>query len=137
MSELVGGCQCGAVRYEAHGEPQVLACHCRDCQKQTGSAFALIVVVDEPDFHLTKGDVSTYVTVSDVGREKFGAFCANCGGRVYNKLEWRPGKLSFRGGTLDDTSWLKPTVHLWVSRAQPWMVIPEDAVTYETQPGDG
>ena len=135
MSKLVGGCQCGAVRYQARGEPQqVLACHCNDCQKQTGSAFSLIIVVDEPDFEITQGDVKTFVMHADTGREKFGAFCTGCGGRVYNKLEWRPGKLSFRGGTLDDTTWLRPQVHLWASRKQPWVIIPDDATAFDTQP---
>ena len=135
MTKLVGGCQCGSVRYQASGEPQqVLACHCADCQKQTGSAFALIVVVNEDDFQVTQGEVQSFVTHADTGREKFGAFCVQCGGRVYNKLEWRPGKLSFRGGTLDDTSWIVPKVHLWTSRKQPWVVLPADATTFETQP---
>ncbi|MGI9521914.1 MAG: GFA family protein [Hyphomicrobiaceae bacterium] len=135
MTKLDGGCQCDAVRYVAAGDvDQVLACHCSDCQKQTGSAFALIVVIDESKFKVIKGQVKTFVTSADSGRQKLGAFCVHCGGRIYHKIAWRPGKLSLRGGTLDDASWLVPSVHLWTSRKQPWVILPPDAVVFETQP---
>lgn len=135
MTELTGGCQCGATRYKATGPAkQVLACHCTDCQRQSGSAFGLVMVIDEADFQLTKGEVKTFVSIADAGREKTGAFCPECGSRIYHVIAWRPGMLSIRAGTLDDTSWLEPKVHLWTSRKQPWVVIPDGVETYETQP---
>ena len=135
MSVVVGGCQCGATRYQVSLPPkQVLACHCTDCQKQSGSAFGLVMVVEQEAFELTKGNVGTFVSVSQAGREKTGAFCPECGSRIYHIIAWRPGMLSVRAGTLDDTSWLKPEVHLWARSKQPWVHIPEDATVYETQP---
>lgn len=136
MTERTGGCQCGATRYKVTGEPkQVLACHCTDCQKQSGSAFGLVMVVEEDAFELTEGSVNSFVSSSDAGREKTGAFCPECGSRIYHLIAWRPGMLSVRAGTLDDTTWLEPTVHLWTRSKQPWVEIPEDVTAYETQPG--
>ena len=130
-----GGCQCGAIRYDILGAPELLlACHCTDCQRQSGSAFGMTLVVSEEDFQLTKGDVKTYSLKSAAGRPKLGAFCPNCGTRIYHKPEWRKGMVSVKPGTLDDTSGLKPTLHLWTSSKQPWITISEGVEAYETQP---
>ena len=131
-----GGCQCGAVRYEVTGEPKMLvACHCTDCQRQSGSAFGETMVVDEANFRLTQGEVKTFESISAAGRGKLGAFCPDCGTRLYHKPEWRQGSVSVKPGTLDETKWLKPTVHLWTSSKQDWVVIPDDVKAFETQPG--
>lgn len=134
-AKQTGGCQCGAIRYEITSPlQQVRACHCIDCQKQSGSAFGMTLVVSEDDFRLTKGELKTFTSESDAGREKLGAFCPQCGTRIYHKLEVRKGMLSLKPGTLDDTSGLKPDMHIWTVQKQPWVVIPEDAEVHEKQP---
>ncbi len=130
-----GGCQCGAIRYEVVGEPrQVVVCHCRDCQRQSGSAFGMTMVVDEAAFRLTRGELKTFASESDAGRAKLGAFCPQCGTRIYHKPEWRRGTISVKPGTLDDASWLRPQIHLWTSRKHGWVTIPEGVEAYERQP---
>ena len=132
---ITGGCQCGAIRYEFNGEPiQQVACHCIDCQHQSGSAFGRTVVVHADDFRITKGEPKFYQSISSVARKKLGAVCSDCGNRIYHQPEWRQGRISVRPGTLDDTTWLKPPVHLWTKSKQDWVIIPNDAETYETQP---
>ena len=134
-NKISGGCQCGAIRYDVLGAPELLlACHCTDCQRQSGSAFGMTMVVSEEDFQLTKGDVKTYSLKSAAGRAKLGAFCPDCGTRIYHKPEWRKGMVSIKPGTLDNTSRLEPTLHLWTSSKQPWIIIPEGVEAYETQP---
>ena len=131
-----GGCQCGNIRYEVTGEPkQVVACHCTDCQRQSGSAFGLTMVVDEENFRLLQGELKTFESTSAAGRAKLGAFCPDCGTRIYHKPEWRKGSVSVKPGTLDETQWLKPTVHLWTDSKQGWVTIPDDVKAFETQPG--
>lgn len=131
-----GGCQCGEIRYEIAGEPRrLLACHCKDCQRQSGSAFGMTLVVGESDFRILEGKVKTFSAQSDAGREKIGAFCPSCGTRIYHKLEWRPGAITIKPGTLDDTSWLEPKMHIWTRSKQPWVVIPEGAQIHEKQDG--
>jgi hypothetical protein len=113
----------------------VIVCHCTDCQKQSGSAFGLVMVVDEAGFALTRGSVKTFDGVAASGRAKMGAFCPDCGCRIYHKNAARVGKVSVRAGTLDDTSGLEPVAHIWTRDKQPWVVIPEGVKTVEGQPG--
>lgn len=135
MPVFKGGCQCGAIRYEVVGAPRrLVVCHCTDCQRQSGSAFGMTMVVNEEDFRLKKGGLKTYSSKSDAGRAKLGAFCPACGTRIYHKPEWRKGTVSVKPGTLDDTRWLKPETHLWTSSKQPWVIIPNGVETYENQP---
>jgi hypothetical protein len=134
--KLTGGCQCGKIRYEITGTPKALVvCHCTDCQRQSGSAFGMTLPVNEADFRMTKGEVKTYASTSAAGRGKLGAFCPDCGTRIYHKPEWRKGTVSVKPGTLDDTSWLKPEMHLWTSSKQGWVTIPEGVKTFDRQPG--
>jgi hypothetical protein len=134
--KLTGGCQCGTIRYEITGTPNALVvCHCTDCQRQSGSAFGMTLPVNEVDFRMTKGEVKTYASTSAAGRGKLGAFCPDCGTRIYHKPEWRKGTVSVKPGTLDDTSWLKPEMHLWTSSKQGWVTIPEGVKTFDRQPG--
>ena len=134
-AKYTGGCQCGAIRYEVSGAPlQIVACHCTDCQRQSGSAFGMTVVVAEADFRLTQGNEKTIALQSDAGRIKVGGFCPQCGTRIYNSTEWRPGMISVKPGTLDDTRSLQPQIHLWTSSKQEWVAIPEGVEAYETQP---
>ncbi|MDH3701760.1 MAG: GFA family protein [Alphaproteobacteria bacterium] len=132
---LTGGCQCGAIRYEVTGAAkQLLACHCSDCQKQSGSAFGMTMVVDEADFRLVQGTVKKFTARTDAGRSKTGVFCPECGSRLYHELEARKGMVSIKAGTLDDTSGLNPTVHLWTDSKQPWVTIPDGVKAFEKQP---
>jgi hypothetical protein len=130
-----GGCQCGDIRYEITGEPRMLvACHCTDCQRQSGSAFGMSLVVAESDFRILQGEVKTSSSRSAAGRAKLGAFCPRCGTRIYHKPEWRRASVSVKPGTLDDTRWLNPDMHIWTSSKQRWVVIPEGVECHERQP---
>ena len=134
-TKYTGGCQCGELRYEVVGTPRKLVvCHCTDCQRQSGSAFGMTLLVNEADFRLTQGEVKTFVSTSATGRAKLGAFCPRCGTRIYHKPEWRPGTVSVKPGTLDDTSGLKPDMHIWISSKQPWVTIPDRVETHDTNP---
>jgi hypothetical protein len=134
--KYTGGCQCRNIRYEIAATPNALVvCHCTDCQRQSGSAFGMTLPVKEADFRLTQGEVKTYASTSAAGRGKLAAFCPDCGTRIYHKPEWRKGTVSVKPGTLDDTSWLKPEMHLWTSSKQGWVTIPEGVKTFDRQPG--
>ena len=132
-TKYTGGCQCGEVRYEVVGTPRkLIVCHCTDCQRQSGSAFGMTLLVNEADFRLTQGEVKTFASTSAAGRAKLGAFCPQCGTRIYHKPEWRRGTVSVKPGTLDDTSELKPDMHIWTRSKQPWVTIPDRVETHDT-----
>jgi len=123
MKNLAGGCQCGAIRYEIRGTPGSLAvCHCRDCQKQSSSAFGMSLDVKKEDFHLTAGTLKAFEWTCDSGRLKTCAFCPECGSRIYHATS---EGMSLKAGTLDDTAWLEPLGHYWTARKQAWFQIPD------------
>ena len=138
-----GGCLCGALRYEITRAPNaVYTCHCTECQRLTGSAFLTGLVVAAEAFRLTGGEPRPFRRTADSGRAVTGWLCPECcarvcGGPKPGSAPPRPGALAtVRAGTLDDTSWLRPTLHFWTRSAQPWVVLPPGGRSFETQPAD-
>jgi len=124
-----GGCQCGAIRYRLEGDILRLnVCHCLDCQKQSGSAFGMSLIVKEDVFQLTSGTLKKFETVAASGRHKTCAFCPECGVRIYNMTS---ALMAVKPGTLDDTSWLTPDAHYWTKRKQEWTRLPDNVPCYE------
>jgi hypothetical protein len=133
---LVGGCQCGALRYAIAQPPlMVYNCHCTNCQTVGGGAFSTPVTVIESSFAFTKGQPKTIEWASDAGNRRFGWFCGDCGSRIANG-QIPGGVLSVRGGTLDDTSWIEPVGDIWTRSAQPWVVFSGDRLKTDQQPTD-
>ncbi len=129
MSSVKGGCLCGAVRYSSSAEPGGSAvCHCTDCQRQTGSAFSVILAVPEDSFTIAGDSLSSFDTSGDdSGQPVHRYFCSSCGSPLFSKVEAAAGKVFIKAGTLDDTSWLDPGRHIWTSSKQPWVQIDESA----------
>jgi len=126
---LTGECQCGKVQYSIEGEAYRLhVCHCLDCQKQSGSAFGMSLIIKPEIFRLRSGEISTFLTTVASGREKTCGFCPNCGVRIYNETKII---MAIKAGTLDDTSWLKPDAHYWTKRKQSWVPLPDDVPCFE------
>ncbi len=125
-----GGCQCGFVRYRLEGKIHRLnICHCRDCQRQSGSAFGMSLIVPRDTFMLVEGELSTFELDADSGRRKTCAFCPRCGVRIHNSTS---ALYSIKAGTLDDVSWLSPDGHYFVRSKQAWTALPDDVPCFET-----
>jgi hypothetical protein len=137
---LTGACQCGALRYAIAAPPTtVYACHCRDCQRQTGSAFALSMVVPRAALAITAGVPAEWLRPAAhaaSGTPSGAFFCAGCGSRLYHLPSRAPALAIVKPGTLDDVSWLHPVGHIWTRSAQPWIAFPADAVLVDGQPPD-
>ena len=135
MSIIAGGCLCGKVRYSAPGEPVLTAvCHCRDCQKQTGTSFSVIIGV--PSLALAvKGTLKTFDLTGDDDKPVHRNFCPNCGSPITSITEARPELSFIKAGTLDDASWLEPTVEIWCGSAQPWVSLVCDRQKFAKAPG--
>ena len=122
---LHGGCHCGAVRFESEGkEIRFLYCHCPDCRKTTGSAFASVLVVEDSGFRVVAGLDRLIPYASSPGKQR--CFCRLCGSHVFSRSETRPGLVLIRAGTLDDAPALRPQGHIWVSAKAPWHTIADD-----------
>jgi hypothetical protein len=134
---LTGGCQCGALRYEILAEPlSVYVCHCTECQKQSGSAFAMSAMVPRESLHYVAGRPQSWSRTAESGRVLDGDFCATCGTRLVHHPRANPKVSILKPGTLDDTSWLVPVGHIWTKSAQTWVTIPPDAIAHEGHPND-
>ena len=130
MPKFSGGCLCGAVRYECNAEPLGMAiCHCTHCQKVSGSAFSVNIVVPAPSV-TWQGQSASYADTGESGKPLSRKFCRNCGSSLATETEALPGAIIIKAGTLDDKSWLKPNTHLWTRSAQPWVQIQSGATTF-------
>ena len=115
-----GGCACGAVRYECGAEPAMaFNCHCRDCQRASGSAYASGLLVSADAFRFTKGSPKYHPATSDSGRAVGRGFCADCGSPVVATQAGFPIYIVY-AASLDDPSWHRPTMEIFTSSAQPW-----------------
>ncbi len=132
-----GRCLCGATRYRITEAPLVTyACHCTDCQKRSGSAFGLSMWVRRAAIELTQGEPALRVSATEDGRPRHTRICAACVTRLWSEPQKRPDIAVLRPGTLDDTSWVRPQIHIWTRSAQPWFAFPEGVPRHETQPAN-
>jgi len=129
---MSGGCLCGAIRYEVNADPLMcVACHCKNCQRQAGSALSIIVGIPEDAIDIT-GEVKTYNDTGDSGATVRRQFCGECGSPLFSRLE-QPGLMFIKAGTLDDTSSLKPAFHCYAKSKQDWYDL-GDLPSFETVP---
>ncbi len=132
---LTGGCQCGAVRYEIGAMPTLLyACHCKGCQKQSGSAFGMSLFVSRAAVAITAGTPKVWHCTTESGRTQTRLFCGDCGSRLFHNPDANPDQSVLKPGTLDDTGWLRPVAHIFAESAQPWVHLSEeDALVYRNR----
>lgn len=132
---LTGGCQCGAVRYALGRPPQeIYVCHCRECRKQSASAFGISVIVRSADLRLLQGTLRRWSRPTDSGRTLACFFCAECGSRVWHGDPEQADEISIKGGSLDVSVDLTDAVHIWTSRKLPGVIIPSGNLGYEAEP---
>jgi hypothetical protein len=126
MSKIEGGCLCGKVRYSSTAGPAFTAvCHCTHCQKQSGTAFSVIVAVPSEELTVT-GALKTFEDTGESGMPVHRNFCPDCGSPIISIVDRLPGLSYIKAGTLDDVSWLKPTTEIWCDSAQPWVSLAGD-----------
>ena len=128
---MEGGCTCGKVRYRLLREPIfVHACHCRQCQKLTGSAFATNALVEASNVEVTQGRESLV--------ERRGTRCEECGALLWGTHGMFGDAILFlRVGTLDEAERIAPDAHFFVRSRHPWVPIPDGVPAFDTLPGEG
>jgi len=132
---FTGGCACGAIRYECSAQPLLMfRCHCRDCQRATGSPFAANVWAAASAFTFTSGEPKSYVVKSARGSTVYHDFCPACGAPIGMHIGELPDFILLRAASLDDPSGLEPVADLWTCRVYPWDSLNPDLRQYETQP---
>jgi hypothetical protein len=115
---LAGGCLCGAVRYEARGEPIAVAlCHCGSCRRAAGAPVVAWAMFGLESFDYTAGKAAVYASSPGVGR----SFCASCGTSLAFTAGYMPGLVDVTVASLDDPEALAPQMHIWESQRLPWI----------------
>jgi hypothetical protein len=126
-----GGCSCGGVRYRLASEPLfVHCCHCLNCQRQTGSAFVVNLLIEADRVELLAGEPQPVDVPREGGRTQRIFRCPACRIAVYSRYT-HPGVLFVRAGTLDDPSWVRPDVHIFTRSKLPWVVLPESVPAFD------
>ena len=127
-----GGCSCGAVRYRMLGEPMfVHCCHCRDCQRQTGSAFVINAMIETSRLELLDERPEPVRVPTDSGRPHDIYRCPTCRIAVWSDYGGRPALRFVRVGTLEDPTALAPDVHIFTRTKLPWVILPPDRPAFE------
>jgi hypothetical protein len=125
---LTGGCQCGQIRYEIAGPPLGLyVCHCRECRKQSASAFGISVFFRSADLRLLSGETRRWSRPTKSGWALVSSFCPACGSRVWDGDKDREEEICIKGGSLDEPPDLTDAIHIWTSRKLPGVIIPDHA----------
>ena len=130
-----GGCQCGAVRYELTAPPvEIFVCHCRECRKQSASAFGISVIMRSADVRHLSGKLKKWSRPTDSGNTLDCFFCPECGSRVFHGDLTTAETISVKGGSLDIPPNLDQAQHIWTSRKLQGVVIPEMACQFPGEP---
>jgi len=118
---ITGRCQCGAVRYEHSGPATAIyVCHCRECRRQSASAFGISVEVSKFGLRVTQGAPQFWTR--------------DCGSRLWHEPESGADWLTLKGGSLDTPPDLSKAIHIWTSRKLPGVIIPEGAQQFPEEP---
>jgi hypothetical protein len=129
---LEGGCACGALRYRLTSDPMfVHCCHCRDCQRQTGSAFVLNALIESDRMTMLSGAPEPVPVPTDSGRPHEIFRCSKCWTAICSDYGRRGVLWFLRVGTLDDPSALPPDVHIYIRSKLPWVTLPASVPAFE------
>ena len=130
MTVRTASCRCGQLRVTAHGEPvRISVCHCLDCQKRSGSAFATQVRFAAQAFS-TERDPREFVHRGDGGKSTRSHFCAACGSTLFYRHDHAPETIAVALGAFDDPYVFAPTVSIWKERRYPWVEISGEHVEH-------
>jgi hypothetical protein len=135
-TRFIGGCLCGAVRYECTAEPiAMLKCHCRDCQQATGGPYAAAILFPAKALKITKGKLRYHLQPRPKGGQHKRGFCADCGSRITGGESDKPSDtIGILAGSLDDPSLFQPTMDIFTEDAQPWDSMSSSTKKYKQYP---
>jgi hypothetical protein len=135
MSDIIGGCLCGAIRYTSKAQPLLTAvCNCKHCQRQTGTAFSVLVALPKGTLEFSGDQPATYHDTGSSGLPVLRRFCSKCGSPIFSDVAATPAMDWLKAGTLDDASWLQPQVSIWCDSAQPWVQMSESVARFSQNP---
>lgn len=133
MTKIRGSCLCGAIQYSASADPLFMVnCHCRSCQKTSGSMFSAIVGIPASALALEGDTLNSYASRGDSGKPIHRNFCSNCGTLIFARSENTPEVVYLRAGTIDSQFAFEPQANVYWRDHQSWL--PADIPCYATMP---
>ena len=131
-----GGCLCGNIWYEFKRKDVVSAghCHCKDCQRITGSGKATIVFIRTNDLKINNEDYKVFSVIGDDGTNVNRGFCPNCGSPIISFVTEQPQLRFIKAGSLDNSDWLKIESSFWSVSACKWDPINDSFPSYPKNP---
>jgi hypothetical protein len=131
---LAGGCACGSIRYKLTASPLIVhACHCRDCQRLTGSAFVINIWVEKKFVEVGHAVPKSFMLKGGSGNRHEVFFCGACGTYLWSQYHGAPADALFvRAGTLDSPKAVKPDVHIYTRSKLPWLNLPEGVPAFKS-----
>jgi hypothetical protein len=135
LADIKGSCRCGRVSYTSAADPVFVGvCHCRSCQKSTGTAYATVLAV--PTASLTViGTTRRFDDTGDTGSATHREFCIECGSTVTQSADTMAGLTMVPVGSLDDPAFVKPAMQIYCDSALPWAVLGGDTQSFPKMPG--
>jgi hypothetical protein len=119
--KITGQCHCGQISFSAQADPErVVACHCTDCQKFSGSPFRTTLPVPAENISFT-GTPKQYIKTADSGKRRAQGFCPNCGTQIYACEPENPTTFNLRLGCVNERAQLPPKVQFWTCSAMSWL----------------
>ena len=126
-----GGCACGVLRYRLASEPMFIhCCHCLNCQRQTGSAFVINLLIEGDRVEVVKGTAQPIEVPRDDGSVQRIFRCPRCQVAVFSEYGRREVRF-VRGGTLDDPTDITPDVHIFTRSKVGWVTLPQGTPAFE------
>lgn len=134
---ITGHCLCGSVSYSVDAQPVWQGvCYCSNCQRQTATAFSVIVGVPSSALIVEGDTLASFKTESEGYQSTTERrFCSVCGSPIFSTVESMADLAFLKAGTIDDTSWFEPTAEIWTRSAKPWAPHFENAPRFERIPG--
>jgi hypothetical protein len=124
---LTGGCNCGAVRFEVDAPlTGAIYCHCRRCQRRTGTAASINASTAPGSFRIVAGERSLRAWKPADGSEKW--FCGECGSALFSRTPGNPARVGVRMGAFDTDPGVRPKARQFVASAAPWEPVPDDGL---------
>ncbi len=132
---ITGSCLCGQLSYELDETKTeaALHCHCKDCQKVTGSGKATIVMLPRDSVKLS-GEHKLYKSRGTDGSHVGRGFCPICGSQMLTFVEEIPDHVFVKAGTMDDSSWVKPEANCWHESESTWSPVNTAVMSFDRNP---
>lgn len=135
LIRYTGGCLCGTLRYEAHGEPRAQGyCFCGDCRKASGSGFIPFLLFPASSVRIT-GATQRSIARAIGGGDAVRNHCAVCGSLVFGGIVGEDTEHTIYGGSLDEPALFRPTLAIFMRDKPDWVIVPQGLKVFETLPG--